>query len=107
MRTAIYSLKLFGKYRVDLPLDAQNSNDLAIYNKRMKKTGWILRWFIDAECSLASREIPFRGHDESSISLHREHFAEYLNVLKNHRPLLENHLNSVNIIQLKIQISYW
>lgn len=58
-------------------------------------------------CSSASRDFPFWGHDESSTSLHTGNYAEYLNVLKNHRPLLENHLNSVNVIQLKMLINYW
>ena len=39
MLTAIYSLKLFGKYRVDPPLDAQRSNDVTIYDKGVKKNG--------------------------------------------------------------------
>jgi hypothetical protein len=73
----------------------------------MKKSEWIIRRIIDAVCSLASREFPFRGHDKPSTSLNTRNFAQYLNVLKNHFPLLENRLNSANVIQFKILISYW
>ena len=100
-------LKLFGKWGVVLPLDTQRRNDVTSHNERMKKNGWLLRRLIDAVCSLASRDFPFRGQDESSTSLNKENFAEYLDVLKNHRPLLKKHLNSVDEIQFKIEISYW
>ena len=58
----------------------------------------ILRGFIGAVCYLADKELPFRGHDGSSILLNIGSFLEFLNVLKNFGPILENHMNSSTVI---------
>jgi hypothetical protein len=39
-------------------------------------------WFIDAVRSLTNQEFPFWCHDESSTSLNKGNFMEFLNVLK-------------------------
>ena len=57
-----------------------------------------LRVFIDAVCYLADQELPFRGHDGSSILLNIGNFLELLNVLKNFGPILDNHTNSATAI---------
>jgi len=49
----------------------------------------ILRGFIGAVCYVADQELPFRGHDDSSILLNVGNFLELLKVLKNFGPLLE------------------
>ena len=67
--------------------------EITKHNKQIRKNGVILRRFIDAVCYLANQEFPFRGHSVSSTSLNNGNFVKFLNVLKNHGPLLENQLN--------------
>ena len=50
--------------------------------------------FINAVWSLANQEFPFWCHDESSTSLNKGNFMEFLHVLKNQGSLVENQLNS-------------
>jgi hypothetical protein len=49
-------------------------------------------------CSLANQEFPFRGQYQSSEFLNKGNVAEFLDVLKNQAPLLENHLNSASVV---------
>jgi len=56
------------------------------------------RRFINAVCSLANQKFPFCGHIESSTSLNEGNFAEFRALLKNHGPLLANHLNTDTVI---------
>jgi hypothetical protein len=87
-------LKLFIKQqRIDLLLDAESRKDVTWHNEQFKKNKRILRRFIDAVCSLAKQEFLFLGHDGSPASLNNRNFMEFLNVFKNHDPLLKNHLN--------------
>jgi len=58
----------------------------------------ILHGIFGAVCYLADQELPFRGHDGSSILLNTGDFLEILDVLKNFCPLLENHMNSATVI---------
>ena len=56
-------LKLCRKQQgVNLLLDTQHTN-VTSEQEQVKKNREILRGFIDALCSLASQEIPFRCHD--------------------------------------------
>jgi hypothetical protein len=48
--------------------------------------------------ALANQKFTFYGHVESSTSFSKGNFAELLAVLKNHDPLLANHLNSATVI---------
>jgi len=51
-----------------------------------------MRPSIETVCLFANQELPFRGHDESSVSLSKGNsriLMKYLNVLKNQNPLLE------------------
>jgi hypothetical protein len=50
---------------------------------------------LDAE--LANQEFLFCGHDKPCTSLNKGNFMEILNLLENHDPLLENHLNSASV----------
>jgi len=52
-----------------MPLDAQRRNDVTSITNEVKKNILILLRFIDAVCSSANKELPFQGHDESSIYL--------------------------------------
>jgi hypothetical protein len=95
--TNLYALlstvKLFGKQQgIDVLLDSYPRNDATRHSEQVKNRV-ILRRFTDA-----NEELPFRGHDEASTSLSKGNFVEYLNVLKNHGPLLEHLLNSANSI---------
>jgi hypothetical protein len=45
--------------------------------------------FVGAVCHVANQELPFRGHNESSTSIDKENFTEFLNVLKNYDPILK------------------
>ena len=54
---------------------------------------------------LADQGLPFFGHDGSSILSNMGNFLEFLDVLKNFGPLLDNHMNSANIIQGQIESS--
>ena len=64
------------------------SNDITKNNEQMRKNRVMLQRFIDAVCSLANQEFPFRGHSSSSASLNNGNFVKFLNALKNHDPLL-------------------
>jgi hypothetical protein len=91
-------LKLFGKQqRVDFLLDAQRNNDVTRHSEQVKKNRLILCQFIDAVCYLANQELLLWGYDKSFTSLNKGNFMEFLSVLKNYDPLLENHLNSVTV----------
>jgi len=91
-------LKLFGKQQsVHLFLDAQHRNDVTRNNEEVNKNIWILRRVVHAVCSLANQEFPFRGRYQSSKSVNKGNLAEFLGVLKNQGPLLENHLNSASV----------
>jgi len=54
--------------------------------------------FGDAVCFLVNQKFPFSGHVESSTSLNKGNFVEFHALLKNHGPLLANHLNSATVI---------
>jgi hypothetical protein len=58
----------------------------------------MLRGYIDGVCYLADQELPFGDHDGSSTSLNKGTFVKFSNMLKNPDPLLENHMNSANVI---------
>jgi hypothetical protein len=95
--TDLYALfsavELFGKQqRIDLLLDAQRRSSATKLTEQVTNRV-ILRQFTDA-----NQELPFRGRDVSSTSLNNGYFVECLYVLKNHSPLLENHLNSATVI---------
>ena len=58
-------LKLFGKQTVDLLLDGERRNVVTRHNEQVEKNKRIVRRFVDAVCSLANQEFPFRrGQDE-------------------------------------------
>ena len=82
----------------DLIHEAQRWHDVTRRKEQVKKNGSILRGFIDAVCYLVNQELPFRGNDGSSASLSKANFVEFLIVLKNLDPLLENHKNSATVI---------
>jgi hypothetical protein len=77
----------------DLLRSAERRNDIPKNNEQVKKNRVILHRFIDAVCYVAKQEFPFRSHNESPTSLVKGNFVEFLNVLKNHGTLVENHLN--------------
>jgi len=60
----------------------------------MKKNRLTLRLLIGAVCPLADHELPFRGRDDSATILKKRNFVVFLNVLKKHGALRENHPNS-------------
>ena len=93
------NLKVYGKQQsVDLLLDAQHTNNVTRSNEQVKKYELLIHGLIDSVCYLADQELPFRGHDGSSILLNTGDFLEILDVLKNFCPLLENHMNSATVI---------
>ena len=74
-------------------MDTEHRKGVTRHNERVKKNSSLLML-----CSLASQEFLFWDHDESSTPLNKGNFTEFLNVLKNRGPLLENHLNSATVI---------
>jgi hypothetical protein len=71
-------------------LEAQQcSNNVPRHNERVKKSRVIFRLFVGAVCHVANQELQFRGHNESSTSLDKGNFTEFLNVLKNDDPILK------------------
>jgi hypothetical protein len=81
---------------VGLFCDAQGKTSQGVMYKRRRTV--ILRLFMDAACCLASKELLFRGLDDSSASSNEGNFLEFLNPLKNCGLLLENHQNSATVM---------
>ena len=60
-------------------LNAETTSPAIMDNRRRTV---MLRPFLDVVCCSANQEIPFRSHNESSISLNKGNFMEFLNALK-------------------------
>ena len=75
-----------------------NSIDVTRRSEQLKKNGWILCRSVGAVCYLVDREFAFRGHGGLCTAVNRPHCAVLLNGLRNPVALLENYLNSANVI---------
>ena len=86
---------LFGKQpRVG---HTERRNDGAWHNEQVRKKKYYVG-FPHAQCSLADQWFSSRGRNGSSTSSNKENFAEFLNVLKNHGPIVANRSNSATDI---------
>jgi hypothetical protein len=84
----------FGHQGTDVALDNQLKFNNSEHNKRVRRNRDILKRLIDVTCLLANQELPFRGHDESDSSLNRGNYIEFLQLLKDYDPLLNDHLET-------------
>ena len=75
-----------------------NTIDVTRRSEQLKKNGWILCRSVGAVCYLVDREFAFRGHGGLCTAVNRPHCAVLLNGLRNPVALLENYLNSANVI---------
>lgn len=96
---AFLAYKMFGKQRIDTLLDSQRKAEIHKHNEQVNKNREILKRLIDAVCYLAKQELPFRGHDESSESVNRGNYIEFLNVLRKYDAPLDTHLNTSTVFQ--------
>jgi len=98
-RALLSTVKIIWKTTKGWPAPHRSmGNSITGRDERVKKNRWMSCQFIDAVCSLANQKFPFCCHVESSTSLNKVNFAEFRALLKNHGPLLANHLNSATVI---------
>lgn len=50
-------------------------------------------------CFLAKQELPFRGHNESSTYLNRGNYLELLELIRQHDPIIDNHLKESTVFR--------
>lgn len=96
---SFFSLKMFGKQRIELMIDAQLKDNISQHNERVNKNREVLKRLIDAVVYLGKQEQPFRGHDESCNSLNKGNYVEFLNVLREYDSVLDTHLNTATVFR--------
>ena len=93
-------LNSFGKnYRIDHQLDQQRRINDMMHNEKVKKNREILTRLIDVVCSIAKRELPFRGHDEAKTSANKGNYLETLDLISHYDATLATHLNESTIFR--------
>jgi hypothetical protein len=79
--------------------DSQPKFSNSKHNKRGSKHREIFKRLIDGTCPLESQELHFGGHDESDSSLNRGKYTEFLQLLEDYYPLLNDHLETATVFK--------
>ena len=88
----LIDLKIFGKVRIDLQLDASKKLSIQHHNEKVKENRAITRRLIDAVIFLGRQELFFRGHFESEVSINCRNYKELLHLISKYDVKLANHL---------------
>ncbi|XP_063231899.1 zinc finger MYM-type protein 1-like [Bacillus rossius redtenbacheri] len=68
-----------------------------MHNEKVRKNRRIVSHLIRATCFLAKQELAFRGHDESTLSLNKGNYIEFLNELAEYDNELKAHLENSTV----------
>ena len=97
--TSFLKLKMFGKQRIDELLDKQVLLSNSLHNEKVRKNREVLKRLILTTSYLAKQELAFRGHDESSDSLNKGKYQEFLEAVREIDPVLDNHLQTSTVFR--------
>lgn len=91
------SLKIFGRVKIDELLNSQLKISRENYNATVTKNREGLKLLIKITCFLASHDLPFRGHDESSTSCNRGNFKDIADLLAGNNPVLSDFIHGNHV----------
>ena len=84
-------LAMFGRMRIDEALDLSRITERNKFNSKVKENREIIKRLIDVTILLAKQELSFRGHREDINSINRGNYIEFLNLLSDYDPILQQH----------------
>lgn len=94
---AALKFKLFGKLNIANSLDSAHRQSIENHNRKVKENREIIERLIDMTLYLATQELPFRGHDETSSSLNQGHYKELAKLLSKYDEKFKNFLDDSSV----------
>lgn len=85
---AAMSFSTFGKQLRQTPI----SEEILKHNRHVDINHSVFQRLVDVVCHLANQELPFKGHDESKISLNKGNFLELVGLLSKYDFVLDKHM---------------
>lgn len=87
-------LALFGKLNIVTAIDSARKNAIIAYNSQVTENRNYLRKLIDITIFLASQDLAFRGHNETTESANRGNYKELLSLFAKSDPSFSTFLNN-------------